>query len=159
MVLESSKNEILNGVKNDLDERRLGSQSYFDKEEIIVKMGELHSDLMKKIKLVGHKASTALQAGHEDDFEFGFGGDAALVTMAGGNESVSTLTNSSLTVVEPSCGRQIQFFYTGRTLSRVHANFVFPKMMLCMLIAAWYCGNESTKTVPFKLLRATEIKK
>jgi hypothetical protein len=24
---------------------------------------------------------------------------------------------------------------------------------------AWYCGNESTKTVPFRLLRATEIKK
>jgi hypothetical protein len=157
-ALESSKNEIFNGVKNDLDKRRLGSQSYFDKEEIIAKMGELHSDLMKKIKLVGHKASTALQAGHEGDFEFGFGGDAALV-MAGGNDSVSTLTNLSLTVVEPSCGRCFQFFYTGGTLSRVHADFIFPKMTLCTLITAWYCGNESTKTAPFKLLRATEIKK
>jgi hypothetical protein len=28
-----------------------------------------------------------------------------------------------------------------------------------MLITAWYCGNESTKTVPFNLLKATEIKK
>jgi hypothetical protein len=36
-ALESSKNEILNGVKNDLDKRRLGSQSYFDKEEIIAR--------------------------------------------------------------------------------------------------------------------------
>ncbi len=114
---------------------------------------------MKKIDLVGHKASTALQAGHENDFEFGFGGDAALVTTAGGNESVSTLTNSSLTIVEPSCGRHFQFFYTGGTLSRVHADFVFPKMTLCTLVTAWYCGNESTKTVPFKLLRATETKK
>ncbi len=76
VVLESSKNEIINGVKNDHDgRRRLGSQSYFDKEEMIAKMGELHSDLMKKIKVVGHKASTALQAGHEGDFEFGSGGD------------------------------------------------------------------------------------
>jgi hypothetical protein len=105
---ESSKNEIFNGVKNDLDERRLGLQSYFDKEEIIAKMGELHSNLMKKIELVGRKASTALWAGHEGDFEFGFGGDAALVT-AGGNDSVSTLTNLSLTIVEPSCGR-FRFF-------------------------------------------------
>jgi hypothetical protein len=110
-ALESSKNEILNGMKNDLDERRLGLQSYFDKEEIIAKMGKLHSNLMKKIKLVGRKASTALQAGHEGDFEFGFGGDAALVTMAGGDDSVSTLTNSSLTIVEPSCGRQFQFLH------------------------------------------------
>jgi hypothetical protein len=39
VALESSKNEILNGVKNDLDKRRLGLQSYFDKEEIIAKMG------------------------------------------------------------------------------------------------------------------------
>jgi hypothetical protein len=59
-ALESSKNEILNGVKNDLDERRLGSQSYFDKEEMFAKMDELHSNLMKKIELVCCKASTAL---------------------------------------------------------------------------------------------------
>ena len=67
-ALESSKNEIINGMKNDLDKRRLGSQSYFDKEEIIAKMGELHSNLMKKVEVVGHKASSALQAGHEGDF-------------------------------------------------------------------------------------------
>ncbi len=159
-MLESSKNEIINGVKNNLDERRLGSQSYFDKEEIIAKMGELHSNLMKKIKVVGRKASTALQAGREGgDFEFGVGGDVALVTTAGGSDSVSTMTNSSLTIVEPSCGRKFQFFYTGGTLSRVHADLVFTKMTLCTLITAWYCGNESTKTVPFRLLRAMEIKK
>ena len=31
-------------------------------------------------------------------------------------------------------------------------------MTLCTLITSWYCGNESTKTVPFKMLRGTEIK-
>jgi hypothetical protein len=45
-ALESSKNEIINGMKNNLDGRRLGSQSYFDKEEIVAKMGELHSNPM-----------------------------------------------------------------------------------------------------------------
>jgi hypothetical protein len=110
VALESSKNEIIKGVKNDLDRRRLRLQSYFDKEVIIAKMGELHSNLMKKIELVHHKASTALQAGREGDFEFGFGGNVALVTTAGGSDSVSTMTNLSLTVVEPSCGRRFQFF-------------------------------------------------
>jgi hypothetical protein len=76
--LESSKNEIINGVKNNLDKRRLGLQSYFDKEEIIAKMGELHSNLMKKIEVDGRKVSTTLQVGREGDFEFSFGGDIAL---------------------------------------------------------------------------------
>jgi hypothetical protein len=26
------------------------------------------------------------------------------------------------------------------------------------LITSWFCGNESMKTIPFKLLRAMEIK-
>ncbi len=68
VALESSKNEINNGVKNELDGRPLGLQSYFDKEEIIAKMREPHCDLMKKVEVVGHKASSALQAGHEGDF-------------------------------------------------------------------------------------------
>ena len=32
-------------------------------------------------------------------------------------------------------------------------------MTLCTLITSWFCGNESAKTVPFKLLRPMEIKK
>ena len=43
-------------------------------------------------------------------------------------------------------------------MSRVPANFVFPKMSLMTLITSWFCGNESMKTVPLKLLTATEIK-
>jgi hypothetical protein len=59
-------------------------------------MGKLHSDLMKKVEVVGHKASTALQAGCEGDNEFGSGGNLALVTTAGGSDSVSTMTNCLL---------------------------------------------------------------
>ena len=44
-------------------------------------------------------------------------------------------------------------------MSRVPANFVFPKMSLMTLITSWFCGNKSMKTVPFKLLMAMEIKK
>ena len=48
--------------------------------------------------------------------------------------------------------------FSKGTLSRVPPNFVFPIMTLCTLITSWFCGNESTKTIPLKLLRATEIK-
>ncbi len=43
-------------------------------------------------------------------------------------------------------------------MSRVPANFVFPKMSLMTSITSWFCGNEIMKTVPLKLLTATEIK-
>ena len=35
--------------------------------------------------------------------------------------------------------------------------FVFPRMTFATLITSWFCGNQSTKKIPFKLLRATEL--
>jgi hypothetical protein len=79
--------------------------------------------------------------------------------MGGVSDSVSTFTNlSALTIVELSCGRKFQFFFSAGILSCVPADFVFPKMILCTFITSWFCRNESTQTVPFKMLRATEIK-
>jgi hypothetical protein len=43
-------------------------------------------------------------------------------------------------------------------MSRVLADFAFPKMSLMTLITSWFCGNKSMKTVLLKLLRAMEIK-
>ena len=50
-------------------------------------------------------------------------------------------------------------FFSAGNISRVCADFVFPQMTLCTLITSWFCGNKSSKTVPFKLLRPIEIKK
>ena len=148
-ALESSKDDIIAGVKSDLDGRRLGSQSYFDKEEIIAKMGELHVELMRKVEVVGRKSSTAIQAGYGDaDFS---GGDQFDVLMPA--------ATSAHTLVDPGSGKRFQIFYSAGIISRVRADFVFPKMTLCTLITCWFCGNESAKTVPFKLLRPMEIKK
>jgi hypothetical protein len=55
--------------------------------------------------------------------------------------------------------KRFQIFFSGGAISRVRLDFVFPKMTLCTLITCWFCGNESAKTVPFKLLRPMEIKK
>ena len=151
--MEHTGDRIISQVKDDLDGRRLGSQSYFDKEEIIAKMAEFHQEMIRRVEVVGRKSSASLQGGdvgrHNED-----------VMVGGVSNSASTITNSSaLTIVEPSCGRKFQFFFSAGNLSRVHADFVFPKMTLCTLITSWFCGNESTKTVPFKMLKATEIKK
>lgn len=60
--LEETSDKIITGVKADLDGRRLGSQSYFDKEEIIAKIGELHVELMRKVDAVSRRSLiTAVQ--------------------------------------------------------------------------------------------------
>ncbi len=115
-------------------------------------MGEFHQEMIRRVEVVGRKSSASLQGGD-------VGRHNAEVMVGGVSDSVSTITNSSaLTIVEPSCGRKFQFFFSAGNLSRVPVDFVFPKMTLCTLITSWFCGNESTKTVPFKMLRATEIK-
>jgi hypothetical protein len=111
---------------------------------------------MRKVEVVGLKSSTAIQAGYADVEYSAREGNVDGSTA----KSASTITASSAhTVVDPGSGKRFQFFFSGGNISRVRADFVFPKMMLCTLITCWFCGNESSKTVPFKLLRPIEIKK
>ncbi len=72
--------------------------------------------------------------------------------------SLSDSSDAAITLVEQESGKKYQFFYSPGAMSRVPADFVFPKMSLMTLLTSWFCGNESMKTVPLKLLRATEIK-
>jgi hypothetical protein len=61
-------------------------------------------------------------------------------------------------MVEPEGGGRFQFFYRkGGTVSCHPEGFVFPRMTFATLITSWFCGNQSMKKIPFKLLRATEL--
>ena len=42
-------------------------------------------------------------------------------------------------------------------MSRLPEGFVFPKMTLATLLTSWFWGNQSARTIPFKLLKATEM--
>ena len=106
--IAKSKDEIIVGIKSDLDERRLGSQSYFDKEEIIAKMAEFHVEMMRKVEVVGHKSSTAIQAGYADaDFSPG-GGDQL---VEGSADSVRRSLLPLLTPSLTSVGRGFKSFF------------------------------------------------
>ena len=91
------------------------------------------------------------------------GNDAGPEVMVGGSASVSSLSgdssSASVTFVEQTSGKKYQYFFSAGAMSRVPADFEFPKMSLMTLITSWFCGNESMKMVPMKLLVATEIKK
>jgi hypothetical protein len=47
--MEETNNTILSRVEAELDKRHIGSQRYFDKEEIISCMLLLHNELLKKV--------------------------------------------------------------------------------------------------------------
>jgi hypothetical protein len=42
------------------DKRRIGSQSHFDKEEILERMITLHNELLKKVDVYGRKSANAI---------------------------------------------------------------------------------------------------
>ncbi len=151
VVLKEAMESIIDGMKADLDGRRLGSQSYFDKEEIIQKMGELHGELLRWVEVVSWRLATTLQAGNDSGLEVTVGGLASVL-------SLSDLSGAAITLVEQDSGKKYQFFYSPGAISCVLADFIFPKMSLMTLITSWFCGNKSMKTISFKLLRATEIK-
>jgi hypothetical protein len=46
--MEETKNTILSGMEAELDKRHIGSQSFFDNEEIISWMLSRHNELLKK---------------------------------------------------------------------------------------------------------------
>jgi hypothetical protein len=59
------------------------------------------------------------------------GNDAGHEVTVGGLDSVSSLSvdaSASVTLVEQGSGKKYQYFYSAGAMSRVPANFVFPKM-------------------------------
>ena len=58
--LEKFKVAILTGVETEPDKRRIGSQSHFDKEEILERMITLHNELLKKVDVYGRKSANAI---------------------------------------------------------------------------------------------------
>lgn len=111
-------------------------------------MTQLHDEVLNRMDSVGHSGYAALQwnssAGGADDIQ-----------VSGTNAEM--FAANTVTMVGPN-ERQFQIFYTsGGAISRVPAGFVFPKMTLASLLTSWFCGNQSTKTIPFKLLRGVEL--
>ncbi len=100
VALKEATESIIDGVKVDLDGQRLGSQSYFHKEEIIQKMGELHGELLRRVEVVSRRSATALQAGNDSGLEVTVGGLAS-------ESSLSDLSGAAITLVEQDSGKKI----------------------------------------------------
>jgi hypothetical protein len=83
--MECKGDRRISQVKDDLNGRWLGSQSYFDTEEIIAKMGEFHKEMIQRVELSGRKLSASLQGG---DVGCNYNTE---VPVGGASDSVSTI--------------------------------------------------------------------
>ena len=103
--LESTKSTILAGIKAELDRHRIGSQSHFDKQEILKAMMTMHTEVLKKVDLCMHSSTTALQQ-VVPVFEAP-NGDVPLFFVNDANDAVRQPMN----IVEDGGRRKFQYFY------------------------------------------------
>jgi hypothetical protein len=151
LEMKATRDTISTGIEAELDRRCIGSQSHFDKEEILARMDGLHNELLKKVDICGRSSSIALwnvQVGNGISDEFLVSGD--------GEENFSR----PLTIVEESASnsRRFQFFYSVGEIRCLPEDFTFPHTTPCTLITSWFYGNWSLKTLPFKYLKQCDMK-
>ena len=151
LQLKAATDKILNGVKEDLDGRRLGSESYFAKEEIVKEIQSMRADMTQRIDSIARSSTSyALQVPYNVQ-------QGPEVTI-GEEDTPPSSDQGAVTLFDRGTGHRFQYFYSSSGIRRLPEDFVFPKMSLPLLITSWFSGNESMRTVPYKLLRATEIK-
>jgi hypothetical protein len=148
--MESTKNAILSGVEAELDRRRIGSQSHFNKEEILSWIASMHTELLKKVDMCLRSSTTALQVPC-----FDAPGDSVNETFVDEEEES---VGKPLTIVPPNSSKKFHFFYSKGQVKCLPNDFVFPHMGLCALAVNWFCGNPSQKTLPLRFLIPANLK-
>ncbi len=150
IALKTATEAILNGMKEDLDGRRLGMELYFAKEEIVAEIKMMRADMTQRMNTIARSLSSfALQAPYVEQPEVAVGGVE--------EDEPSQGDTSPVTLLDRATGHRYQYFISAGGIQRLPEDFVFPKMSLVTLITSWFSGNESMRTVLYKLLRAMEI--
>ncbi len=98
--MKATRDTILTGVEAELNKRHIGSQSHFDKKEILLRMDELHNELMKKVDICGQSSATALR-----NVQVGDGIPNKFLKSSDGDKNFSW----PLTIVEESASNRRRF--------------------------------------------------
>jgi hypothetical protein len=141
--MESTNTAILSGVEAELDRRRIGSQSHFDKEEILSRIASMHTTkLLKKIDMCLCSSTIAIQVPC-----FDAPGDSVNEIFVNEKEESA---RKPLMIVPPNSSKNFHFFYSKGQVKCLPNDFIFPHMGLCALVVNWFCGNPSQKTLPLR---------
>ncbi len=151
LALKTATDAILKGVKEDLDGRQLGSESYFVKEEIVAEIKLMRTNMTQRMDHIARSSSLfALQAPYvEQQLEVAVGGL--------GKDTASPSNPGAVTLFDRGTGHRYQYFCSAGGIQRLPEDFRFPQMSLVTLIMSWFSGNASMRTVLLKMLRVTEI--
>ena len=143
--MESTKDAILSGLIAELDRRRIGSQSHFDKEEILASMTTMHNELLKKVDLCMRNSQKELQVVPLFDSPADFGNEICV-------NAEEEAKGKPVTIVPASSKKKFHFFYSNGDLRCLPPKFVFPHMGLCSLIVNWFVGTLAKKLCHLSIL-------
>ena len=103
-ALKMATDAIPDGVKEDLDGRRLGLESYFAKEEIVAEIKLMRVDMTQRMETIDRSSSScALQVPYvqQEGFE---------VAVGGSGEDTWSPSDSAVTLFNRGTGHQFQYF-------------------------------------------------
>jgi hypothetical protein len=109
--MDSTVSAILSGVEVESDRRGIGSQSHFDKEEILSWIASIHTKLLKKVDMCLHSSTTSLQGPCFDDL-----GDCVNEIFVNEEEESA---GKLLTIVPLNSSKKFHFFYLKGQVKRL----------------------------------------
>lgn len=149
--LNEHRNSIINGMRNELDQRNIGGDSYMS-TQILDKVNEVHERMLSVLNGTG---GTAQQNQNElnEIFDYCFDDEV---------EEVATQNNSEEASGIPKTNNDQKIMLSWKNTSGgkfklLPKNYVIPHMSLCNLVTMWYCGDKQNKIPPYKMLSASDF--
>ena len=149
---DEMKSQLMNEIRVELDERKVGSQGFFDVEKVIHRMECLHTDLIQKMTSFGNVAGLT---SYDEDGTFDRSDAEKVYTIA---DTITSTKAFDINVKEGKDMKYKLFIGRGGAMTCLPPDYTFPKQMpLANLIVMWYCGDKSRKVIPYSLLHPKDI--
>lgn len=164
LLLQKQKDEILDGIREELTKRHVGGDTY-QSSVILDQVNELHEKMMNALDksststtLNVNQGSDVLNIGVEHSTA---AHNSSLGTTAASNENTR---GTSSTTNERNPGDPPRFLAISwencenGNINLLPNNYDFPSIPFSNLTTMWYCGNVEENIVPFHMLRASHVK-
>ena len=160
--MRDMREQVRHDMVEEFDQRRFGTDGFFETQRVIQKMEELHGNMLTSINDrmaqgiagVAVDAGAAMGGGEVSGNELFWRDEEDLpeLEMEGG-EGEAPVGGEEAPVVH----REYSLHWRGSRIGRTPEGFVMPSMTLSGLITCWFLGNREEKIVPFRFLKATDM--
>jgi len=160
--MRDMREQVRHDMVEEFDQRRFGTDGFFETQRVIQKMEELHGNMITSIndRMAQGIAGVAVDAGAAmgggevsgNELFWRDEEDPPELEMEGG-EGEAPVGGEEAPVVH----REYSLHWRGSRIGRTPEGFVMPSMTLSGLITCWFLGNREEKIVPFRFLKATDM--